>query len=223
MSWSERARGRKLARNPLTYANVVSTIAVFIALGGGAYAAITLPANSVGPAQIRAGAVGSRDIQHGAIQPDDLSQTLAHRLLTALVPSNPHPPSRSSGTGSGASPGTGVSSVPFVPPRANNACARFKLGDGCVDVAGQTKKLGFLASHTWILECPPGTHIVVGSFGYSLGFPVPAFAIDTTSGTYSGATVGGFKKDGGDYLNGYFTATNWTIKSHSFTPHTACA
>jgi hypothetical protein len=31
----------------LSYANVMATIAVFVALGGGAYAAFTLPANSV--------------------------------------------------------------------------------------------------------------------------------------------------------------------------------
>ena len=44
-------------RPRLTYANVMATIAVFLALGGGAYAAIRLPANSVGTRQIRNGAV----------------------------------------------------------------------------------------------------------------------------------------------------------------------
>lgn len=216
MIWSHHTRRRKRARNPLTYANVVSTIAVFIALGGGAYAATTLPANSVGAPQIRAGAVDSRDIQHGAIQPADLSQTLANRLLTALVPPNPHPTSQPSGTGLGAGPGTAVGTTPFVPPRGNNACARFKLGNGCVDAAGQTKKLGFLDSHTWTVKCPPDTDVVIASFGYSLGIPVPAYVIDTTSGAYSGATVEA-RGNGG-----LFTATNWTVKSHNFTPHTAC-
>jgi len=41
----------------VTYANVLSTVAVFIALGGASYAAISVPANSVGTAQIRKGAV----------------------------------------------------------------------------------------------------------------------------------------------------------------------
>jgi hypothetical protein len=41
----------------LTYANVMATAAVFIALGGGAYAAIKLPKNSVGTAQLKSGAV----------------------------------------------------------------------------------------------------------------------------------------------------------------------
>jgi hypothetical protein len=44
----------------LTYANVVASMALFIALGGASYAAIVLPANSVGPRQLQAGAVHSR-------------------------------------------------------------------------------------------------------------------------------------------------------------------
>lgn len=47
--------GRILAR--LTYANVMATVAVFIALGGASYAALKLPRNSVGPKQLKAGAV----------------------------------------------------------------------------------------------------------------------------------------------------------------------
>lgn len=41
----------------LTYANVVATLALFIGLGGVSYAAITLPAGSVGAKQLRANAV----------------------------------------------------------------------------------------------------------------------------------------------------------------------
>jgi hypothetical protein len=43
----------------LTYANVVATLALFIALGGVSYAAVQLPANSVGSAQIKTGAVST--------------------------------------------------------------------------------------------------------------------------------------------------------------------
>jgi hypothetical protein len=41
----------------LTYANVMATVAVFIALGGASYAAFKLPKNSVGSKQLKAGAV----------------------------------------------------------------------------------------------------------------------------------------------------------------------
>ena len=41
----------------MTYANVVATLALFIALGGASYAALKLPKNSVGPRQIKNNAV----------------------------------------------------------------------------------------------------------------------------------------------------------------------
>lgn len=42
-------------RLKLTYANVIATIALFLALGGGAWAATAFPRNSVGSAQIKTG------------------------------------------------------------------------------------------------------------------------------------------------------------------------
>jgi hypothetical protein len=51
----------------LTYANVMSTIAVFAALGGGAYAAASLPRNSVGSAQIRDHAITRHDLARGVL------------------------------------------------------------------------------------------------------------------------------------------------------------
>jgi hypothetical protein len=44
-------------RPRLTYANVISTLCLFIVLGGGAYAATALPKNSVGSSQLKSGAV----------------------------------------------------------------------------------------------------------------------------------------------------------------------
>jgi hypothetical protein len=46
-----------LLRRHLTYANVAATLALFLALGGAAYAATQLPKNSVGTNQIRKEAV----------------------------------------------------------------------------------------------------------------------------------------------------------------------
>lgn len=44
-------------RKQLTYSNVVATLALFLALGGASYAAMTLAPNSVGTRQLRSGAV----------------------------------------------------------------------------------------------------------------------------------------------------------------------
>jgi hypothetical protein len=52
---------RDKIKERLSYGNVVATLALFVALGGASYAATTLPAGSVGTAQLRPGAVtGSR-------------------------------------------------------------------------------------------------------------------------------------------------------------------
>lgn len=50
-----------------TYANVTATLALFIALSGGAYAAVVLPANSVGPRQIKRDAVERGKIKNKAV------------------------------------------------------------------------------------------------------------------------------------------------------------
>lgn len=57
----EKLRGR------ITYANVVASAALFIALGGAAYAATQPPKDSVGSRQLRKGAVRTGDIGHGAV------------------------------------------------------------------------------------------------------------------------------------------------------------
>jgi hypothetical protein len=51
----------------LSYGNVVATLALFLALGGGAYAALKLPKNSVGSAQIKANAVDSSKVKNGSL------------------------------------------------------------------------------------------------------------------------------------------------------------
>ena len=55
-------------RSHLSYANVMATTAVFIALGGTSYAVSQLPRNSVGAKQIRSGAVGKSEIGTSAVR-----------------------------------------------------------------------------------------------------------------------------------------------------------
>lgn len=51
----------------LTYANVMATIAVFLALGGGAIAAIKIPKKSVGTKQLKANAVTEAKLADKAV------------------------------------------------------------------------------------------------------------------------------------------------------------
>ena len=55
------------SRGKLTYANVMATIAVFIALGSGAYAAVQLPKNSVGTKQLKKGSVTGAKVANATL------------------------------------------------------------------------------------------------------------------------------------------------------------
>ena len=57
----------------LTYANVMATVAVFIAIGGGAYAA-GLAKNSVGSKQIKDGQVKSVDVKDNSLTAKDINE-----------------------------------------------------------------------------------------------------------------------------------------------------
>jgi hypothetical protein len=54
-------------RKRLTYANVMSSIAIFLVLGGAAFAATKLPKNSVGTKQIKKNAVTTAKIKKNAV------------------------------------------------------------------------------------------------------------------------------------------------------------
>src|SRR3954447_2729045 len=58
-------------RPGLTYGNVIATLALFLALGGGAYAALKLPKNSVGAKQIKSNAVRSAEVKPGSLLAND--------------------------------------------------------------------------------------------------------------------------------------------------------
>src|SRR4051794_40239775 len=58
-------------RSHLSFANVVSMLALFVALGGVSYAALKLPKNSVGSKQIKANAVKSGKVKNGALKAVD--------------------------------------------------------------------------------------------------------------------------------------------------------
>jgi hypothetical protein len=85
-------------RSKLTYANVMATLAVFIALGGASYAALRLPKNSVGARQIKKGAVNRAElarnavngskIQNGSVTEADLSFKPATSPVASPAPAS---------------------------------------------------------------------------------------------------------------------------------------
>jgi hypothetical protein len=57
-------------KDRLTYANVTATLALFVALGGSSYAAVTLPRNS---AQLKTNSVGTTEIKRKAVRSSEIS------------------------------------------------------------------------------------------------------------------------------------------------------
>jgi hypothetical protein len=70
-------------RTRLTYANVIATMALFIALGGGAYAATQLPKNSVGTKQLKKNSVTAAKIKNGAVTAAKIGGTLSGTQIDA--------------------------------------------------------------------------------------------------------------------------------------------
>lgn len=67
-------------RTRLTYANVAATLALVLAAGGSSYAALSLPRNSVGSAQIRRGAVGTRELRNHGVHAVDIAPSTRRSL-----------------------------------------------------------------------------------------------------------------------------------------------
>lgn len=72
-------------RPKLSYANIVATLALFIALGGGAYAASQLPKNSVGSKQLKNNSVTGAKVRDGSITGQDVDAG-----TIGVVPSSAH-------------------------------------------------------------------------------------------------------------------------------------
>ncbi|MFM7553660.1 MAG: collagen-like protein [Actinomycetota bacterium] len=62
-----------MVRRRLTYANVMATIAVFLALGGTSYAVTALPKNSVGTQQLKKNAVTGVKVKDGSLSSADFA------------------------------------------------------------------------------------------------------------------------------------------------------
>ena len=98
----------------ITPALVISLIALTLSLMGVGYAAISLPRDSVGQAQIKPGAVGSSEIANGSLRPADFSRAALVKLEGAQGPkgetgaAGPRGETGAPGAPGGGGPGSGT-------------------------------------------------------------------------------------------------------------------
>jgi hypothetical protein len=77
-------------RSKLTYANVISSLCLFMLLGGGAYAAKNgLAPNSVGTKQLKNNAITGKKIKKGTIEASKLTASAVTTLKGAAGPTGP--------------------------------------------------------------------------------------------------------------------------------------
>jgi hypothetical protein len=87
---AEPARSNDAGRLRLSAAAlVVASVALLVALGGTSYAVSTLPANSVGSAQLRTGAVTSAKVRDGSVRALDLAPATRRALAGQVGPRGP--------------------------------------------------------------------------------------------------------------------------------------
>ena len=100
-------------RARLSYANVVATLALFVALGGTSYAATQLARNSVGSSQIRSKAVGSSELRSRAVTSSKIrSRAVPARKLSSSARESLRGPQGAAGPAGPAGP-AGVASFSY--------------------------------------------------------------------------------------------------------------
>jgi hypothetical protein len=163
----------------LTYANVMATIAMFIALGGGAYAALKLPKNSVGTKQLKKDAVTGAKVKNGTLTNQDIDVASLGRVPSAATATSALSADRATSAGN-------ADTVGGQPPDAFAAASRFVSGSAStvpaspqtiVTISGAfrvtTNGLGTdaffpryenLSSQTWRFIQPNSGYVTAGPF-----------------------------------------------------------
>ena len=107
-------------RGRLTYANVIATVALFLALGGSSYAALKLPKNSVGSKQLKANAVTTAKVKAGSLLTSDFRSSQRSRLRgPAGAKGDQGAPGPVTGNLPSGATVRGVYNVDFVPQAAD--------------------------------------------------------------------------------------------------------
>jgi hypothetical protein len=136
-------RFKSLVRRRPSVSLVISFVALFVALGGVGYAAISLPANSVGNAQLqngsvgnwklKANAVGTRKIINGSVGAKQVNSSQVQLRVGTTCPT---------GAVKAISPSGSVTCTPTLPNEVGTSASPVTLGTSATSVATQSLAAG---------------------------------------------------------------------------------
>jgi hypothetical protein len=143
----------------LTFANVMSSLAMFVALGGASYAAITLPPDSVGTKQLKNHSITVRKIDrktlaalHGAMGVQGARGAQGLQGVQGL-----RGPKGEAGPSGNAAIGDGTVTTTKL---ADSSVTQRKLG---LTTAISSTGVNGTANKAALATCPPGTSVISGA------------------------------------------------------------
>jgi len=170
----------KRVRKRLTYANVMSSIAVFLVLGGAAVAATQLPKNSVGSKQLKKNAVTTAKIKKDAVTGAKVKEST---LGTVPSAASLTPLEATHLVGAPGEPAfeNGSTNVPSAPPISFNPVGFYKDHEGIVHLQGIalagaegivfTLPPGYRPASGKVLELEPLSKLTTVIFGSNVSVP----------------------------------------------------
>jgi hypothetical protein len=161
--------------------NLIAYLALFVALGGTSYAAISLPKNSVGSRQIKRGAVTSAKVRAGSL--------LARDFKKGELPAGaqgPQGPQGSTGPAGPVGPAGADGAPGAAGPAGLTAVKLLRLvpmGDG------KPAALATVGPLTITDTCTGNAGGVTNTVGFSSTAAAPSYAYSTTTDTDGGTAV----------------------------------
>lgn len=152
----------KRIQTRITYANVMATLALFIALGGASWAAIKLPAKSVGTKQIRKGAVTRPKLAKNAVTSGSVADGTL--LVRDFAPGQLFPGTKGDTGGKGDPGATGPAGADGqAAPSGGEPLRRTVVlhGDGSPTANGTAllnAVAGVPATDRWLVKLEPGVY-----------------------------------------------------------------
>ena len=190
-----------------SHATVVAYLALFVALGGSAYAGVTLSKNSVRSKHIRNGEVRSADIARGGVTSSDVrdGSLLAGDLAAGQLPAGAQGPRGETGpAGPKGDPG-----APGAPGAAGATNVVVRTAEATLD--GNSAGIGYA-------HCQPGER-ATGGGGEVFGVNNGSYILKSLPGV----TPGGFAGPGQTPTSWFVRAYNAEASNRQLTIFVVCA